>query len=72
MLFYVEPYREFGKHMMCKIKYHEKLHKTGAKIMVTFCWAYNGSVYTGRNSDPARAPPPIDCLGCHGSEFLPV
>ena len=41
MLFYVEPYREFGKHMMCKIKYHEKLHKKGAEIMVTFCWAYN-------------------------------
>ena len=37
MLFYVEPYREFGKHMMCKIKYHEKLHKKGAEIMVTFC-----------------------------------
>ena len=31
-----------------------------------------GSVYTGRNSDTTRATPPIDCLACHGSEFLPV
>ena len=44
MWFYVEPYKECGKHMMCKIKEHEKLHKTGAKIMVTFCWVYNDAL----------------------------